>query len=35
MLGMADPIIFTAYILCISSALLCLGYGIRNWNSEG
>jgi len=32
MLGIKDPWIITVYILCILSALLCIIYGIRNWN---
>lgn len=32
MLGLADFQIFLAYILCILSALLCIVYGIKNWN---
>jgi len=31
-LGIPDPAIALAYILCIFSALLCIGYGIVNWN---
>ena len=34
MLGISDPIIFAAYILCAGSALLCVVYGVLNWNSE-
>ena len=34
MLGITDPIIFAAYILCAGSALLCVIYGVRNWNNE-
>ncbi|MDI6643714.1 MAG: hypothetical protein QME14_01550 [Methanobacteriaceae archaeon] len=32
MLGINDPWIWGAYILCILSALLCVVYGIINWN---
>lgn len=32
MLGIKDPWILTAYLLCILSALACIIYGIRNWN---
>lgn len=32
MLGISDFAIGSAYLLCIASALLCLGYGIFNWN---
>ena len=34
MMGMADPWIATAYILCIGAALLCVGWGIARWNRE-
>ena len=32
MLGMGDFGIFSAYILCILSAIACVVYGIVNWN---
>ncbi|MDD5455929.1 MAG: hypothetical protein PHV30_02715 [Candidatus Margulisbacteria bacterium] len=32
MLGLKDPVIFWAYLLTILSALLCVIYGILNWN---
>ncbi len=32
MLGIPDPIIGAAYLLCLFSALLCVVYGIVNWN---
>jgi hypothetical protein len=32
MLGIKDPWILTAYLLCFLSALACIIYGIRNWN---
>ena len=35
MLGIPDFSISLVYILCISSALLCLVYGIINWNKGG
>ena len=35
MLGIDDPWIWGVYLLCILSALLCLIYGIINWNREG
>lgn len=35
MLGIDDPWIWGVYLLCILSALLCLIYGIVNWNREG
>jgi len=31
-LGIPDFWIWSAYLLCILSALLCIGYGIVNWN---
>jgi len=35
MLGILDPWIWGVYILCILSALLCVIYGIINWNKGG
>jgi hypothetical protein len=35
MLGIDDPWIWGVYLLCIFSALLCVIYGIVNWNREG
>ena len=35
MFGMADPWIAIVYLLCILSSLLCVGYGLKNWNSDG
>ena len=32
MLGIDDPKIWSAYILCILSALFCVIYGLVNWN---
>jgi hypothetical protein len=32
MLGIEDPWVILAYILCIASALLCLIWGILKWN---
>ncbi len=32
MLGIADPWVAAAYILCLLSALLCIVYGAVNWN---
>lgn len=32
MLGIEDPWILTAYLLCFLSAVACIVYGIRNWN---
>jgi hypothetical protein len=34
-LGIDDPWIWGVYLLCIFSALLCVVYGILNWNKEG
>jgi hypothetical protein len=34
MLGIEDPWVITAYILCIISALLCLIWGAINWNQD-
>jgi hypothetical protein len=34
MLGLTDPWIVGVYALCILSTLLCVGYGIANWNKE-
>lgn len=35
LLGFDDPWIWGVYLLCILSALMCLVYGIINWNREG
>ena len=35
MLGLGDFSVFAAYILCILSAVLCVVYGIVNWNKGG
>ncbi|MFA5424213.1 MAG: symporter small accessory protein [Phycisphaerae bacterium] len=32
MLGIEDKWVAAAYILCIASTLLCVLYGIINWN---
>ena len=32
MLGLDDPTISLAYVLCVLSALLCVVYGAINWN---
>lgn len=32
MLGIDDGGIVLAYFLCIGSMLLCVGYGVLNWN---
>jgi len=34
MLGMGDAQILAVYVLCILSALLCIGYGIFKWNKD-
>ena len=31
-LGIADPGVWSAYLLCILSTLFCIVYGIINWN---
>jgi len=35
MFGIADPWIALAYLLCILSSLLCIIYGVLNWNKDG
>ena len=32
MLGLPDAAIAAAYVLCVASALLCVVYGVVNWN---
>ena len=32
MLGIEDPLVALAYLLCLASSLLCIGYGAMNWN---
>jgi hypothetical protein len=32
MLGIPDPGVWSAYLLCILSVFLCVIYGIINWN---
>ena len=32
MLGIDDPMVWLAYILCLGSTLLCAVYGLANWN---
>jgi len=34
MLGIDDPQVWLAYLLCILSALFCVAYGILNWNKD-
>lgn len=33
-LGLTDPGIILAYLLSIGSALLCVVYGVLNWEKE-
>ncbi len=35
LLGIQDPWVWTAYLLCILSTLLCVVWGIINWNKQG
>ena len=32
LLGIQDPSVFWAYLLCILSTLLCVVYGLISWN---
>ena len=32
MLGIDDPQVWGAYLLCVSSAVFCVIYGMVNWN---
>ena len=32
-LGIQDPAITVAYLLAIFGALVCVGYGLANWNA--
>ncbi len=34
MLGIDDPLVCLAYILCLGSTLLCGVHGLVNWNRE-
>ena len=34
-IGIDDPWIWGVYLLCILSSLLCVIYGMVNWNREG
>jgi len=34
MLGLTDPGVIAAFLLSIGSALLCVAYGLINWNKE-
>ena len=35
MLGLGDFSVFAAYVLCVLSAVLCVVYGVVNWNKGG
>ncbi len=35
MLGFGDFSVFAAYTLCILSTILCVVYGVVNWNKGG
>ena len=32
MFGIEDKYVSLVYVLCIGSSLLCVGYGLLNWN---
>ena len=32
MLGIEDTYVWLAYVLCLASAVLCVLYGLINWN---
>jgi heme exporter protein D len=32
MLGIEDPYVWVAYLLCILSTILCVVYGLMHWN---
>jgi hypothetical protein len=34
MLGIPDPGIYLAVLLCVLSAIICVVYGAMNWNSD-
>jgi hypothetical protein len=34
MFGLTDPAIWIAYLLTIGGTLLCVIYGVINWNKE-
>lgn len=34
MLGLTDPGVIAAYLLSIGSALLCVVYGVINWEKD-
>ena len=33
LLGIQDPWVWLAYVLCIASSLLCVIWGIARWNA--
>lgn len=33
-LGFTDPMIIAAYLSCIIVTLICVIYGVKNWNSD-
>lgn len=33
-LGIDDPWVWSAYLLCIFSAALCVVYGVARWNRD-
>ena len=35
MLGIEDKYVAAVYVLCIASSLLCVVYGLLNWNRGG
>ncbi|MEA2045712.1 MAG: hypothetical protein U9N48_04225 [Euryarchaeota archaeon] len=35
MLGISDPWIWGVYVLSFLSAVLCVVYGLINWNADG
>jgi len=34
MFGLPDPSIWLAYFVCIGATILCVVYGIVNWNKD-
>ncbi|MBP7830604.1 MAG: hypothetical protein KA248_11870 [Kiritimatiellae bacterium] len=34
LLGIEDPWVWLAYILCIASTVLCVVWGVLRWNRE-
>jgi hypothetical protein len=35
MLGIKDPIILLAFLLCLISTVICVVYGAMKWNADG